>query len=206
MVFIGDDKQLAPYGSDDIQQLQSVFEFPHLRKRASFLNTQYRMPVVVGDFISRHVYGNQLKTVHNNNSNTACRFLDVKKGQEKKSGHSWVNESEIIVIAHLAGLYYKQGKQYRVVTPASLGRQVLQRNEEDYIIVSLVRSQGVGFLKNVRRTNVMLTRCKKSMIICTSRQFVTAGKAANTLVGMLAAVMGPEGWLDSRDIARGVLP
>jgi superfamily I DNA and/or RNA helicase len=79
-------------------------------------------------------------------------------------------------------------------------------NEEDHIIVSLVRSEGVGFLKNVRRTNVMLTRCKKSMIICTSRKFVTSGKAANTLVGKLATAMGPEGWLDSRDIVRGVLP
>jgi len=52
----------------------------------------------------------------------------------------------------------------------------------------------------------MLTRCKKSMIICTSRQFVTGGKAASTLVGKLAAAMGPEAWLDSRDILRGVLP
>ncbi|OAX42503.1 hypothetical protein K503DRAFT_348026 [Rhizopogon vinicolor AM-OR11-026] len=185
------------------------------------------MPVVVGNFISRHVYGNQLKTVHNNNNKTACRFLDVKKGQEKKSGHSWVNESEITVIIHLARLYHKYGRQYRVITPYDAQRSAIERqlelaglpwedkcfnvdsfqgNEEDYIIVSLVRSQGVGFLKNVRRTNVMLTRCKTSMIICTSRNFVTAGKAVNTLVGKLAAVMGSEGWLDSRDIARGVLP
>jgi len=79
-------------------------------------------------------------------------------------------------------------------------------NEEDHIIISLVRSDGVGFLKNARRTNVMLTRCKKSMIICTSRQFVTRGKATSTLVGKLAAAIGPEGWLDSRDILHGVLP
>ncbi|OAX30792.1 P-loop containing nucleoside triphosphate hydrolase protein, partial [Rhizopogon vinicolor AM-OR11-026] len=39
MVFIGDDKQLAPYGQDDIPQLQSLFEFPHLRKHAHFLDT-----------------------------------------------------------------------------------------------------------------------------------------------------------------------
>jgi hypothetical protein len=73
-------------------------------------------------------------------------------------------------------------------------------NEEDHIIVSLVRSEGIGFLKNVRRMNVMLTRCKKSMLICTNRKFVTAGEAANTLVGKLATAMGPEGWLDSHDI------
>ena len=79
-------------------------------------------------------------------------------------------------------------------------------SEEDHIIVSLVRTEGVGFLKNVRRMNVMLTRCKKSMIICTSRNFVMVGKAADTLVGKLAAAMGPEGWLGSRDILRGILP
>jgi hypothetical protein len=52
----------------------------------------------------------------------------------------------------------------------------------------------------------MLTRCKISMIICTSRKFVTSGKAADTLVGKLATAMGPEGWLDSRDIVHGILP
>jgi hypothetical protein len=40
----------------------------------------------------------------------------------------------------------------------------------------------------------------------TRRNFVIAGKAANTLVGKLATGMGPEGWLDSRDTLRGVLP
>jgi hypothetical protein len=51
----------------------------------------------------------------------------------------------------------------------------------------------------------MLTRCKKSMIICTSRDFVTNGEAADTLVGKLAAAMGPSGWLYSRDLDRGIL-
>ncbi|OJA13623.1 hypothetical protein AZE42_03977 [Rhizopogon vesiculosus] len=227
MVFIGDDKQLAPFGQDDVQQLQSVFEFPHLRQQACFLNTQYRMPVVVGDFISRHIYDHQLMTVHDISSRAACRFVDVKMGQENKSGHSWVNEQEIQVIIHLARLYSKLGRQYKVLTPydaqsVAIEKQLesedlpwedkcfnvdsFQGNEEDHIIVSLVRTEGVGFLKNVRRMNVMLTRCKKSMIICTSRNFVMAGKAADTLVGKLAAAMGPEGWLGSRDILRGVLP
>ncbi|KIK80188.1 hypothetical protein PAXRUDRAFT_15928 [Paxillus rubicundulus Ve08.2h10] len=40
LVFIGDDKQLPPYGQEDIPELRSVFEFPHLRKRALFLDTQ----------------------------------------------------------------------------------------------------------------------------------------------------------------------
>ncbi|KAJ7475948.1 hypothetical protein FB451DRAFT_263303 [Mycena latifolia] len=42
LVFIGDDKQLAPYGQGDVDSLQSVFEMKHLRKGAIFLDTQYR--------------------------------------------------------------------------------------------------------------------------------------------------------------------
>jgi regulator of nonsense transcripts 1 len=226
MVFIGDDKQLAPFGQDDIGQLRSVFEFPHLRKRAHFLNTQYRMPLVIGSFISRHVYGHKLMTVHDITSKAACRFLDIKRGQEQKSGKSWVNQQEIAVVIHLARIYNKQGRQYRILTPYDGQRSTIERqlelaklpwedkcfnvdsfqgNEEDHIIVSLVRTQGVGFLKNSRRTNVMLTRCKQSMIICTNRDFVTKGKATSTLVGQLALTMGPDSWLDGRDIVNGIL-
>ncbi|KAJ8597229.1 hypothetical protein M405DRAFT_804254 [Rhizopogon salebrosus TDB-379] len=226
MVFIGDDKQLAPHGQDEIPQLQSVFEFPHLRKRAHFLDTQYRMPVVIGSFISHHVYRDQLKTVHDIGRKTACRFLHVERSQEKKFGHSWTNEQEITAVTKLARLYYEHGKRYKIITPYDAQRNSIEKtlesagipcedkcfnvdsfqgNEEDHIIVSLVRSEGVGFLGNVRRTNVMLTRCKKSMVICTSRDFVTTGKAARTLVGKLAAAMGPEGWSYSRDLDRVTL-
>ena len=62
-------------------------------------------------------------------------------------------------------------------------------NESDYIIVSLVRSDKLGFLQENRRVNVMLTRCKKAMIICTNRAFVE-GVAKNTLVGKLQAAVG----------------
>ncbi|KAJ7285111.1 hypothetical protein C8J57DRAFT_1497964 [Mycena rebaudengoi] len=43
LVFIGDDKQLAPYGQGDIDSLKSVFEMEHLREGALFLDTQYRL-------------------------------------------------------------------------------------------------------------------------------------------------------------------
>ncbi|KAG2139120.1 P-loop containing nucleoside triphosphate hydrolase protein [Suillus bovinus] len=182
---------------------------------------QHRMPLVIGSFISRHVYTHQLlMTVHDITSNNACHFLDVKKGQQQKSGKSWINQQELYVVIKLARIYNNQGKQYRILTPYDGQRSAIegqlksaelpwedkcfnvdsfQGNEEDHIIISLVRTQGVGFLKNSRRTNVMLTRCKKSMIICTNRDFVTKGEAAGTLVGKLALTMGPDSWLDSPD-------
>lgn len=69
-------------------------------------------------------------------------------------------------------------------------------NEEDYIILSLVRSQKIGFMKEKRRVNVMLTRCKKGMIILTNRVFIE-GQAARSLVGGLAKAFGPGTWLES---------
>jgi len=57
-------------------------------------------------------------------------------------------------------------------------------NEEDYIVISLVRSTALGFLADLRRTNVMLTRCKKGMIICTSERFMRRA-GCRSLVGNL---------------------
>ncbi|KAG2074300.1 P-loop containing nucleoside triphosphate hydrolase protein [Suillus decipiens] len=130
MVFIGDDRQLAPFGQDDIGKLRSVFEYPHLRKRAHFLDTQYRMPLVIGNFISRHVYNQKLMTVHNVNNKAACRFLDVKRGQEQKAGHSWINQQEISVVIHLARIYHGQGKQFRIITPYDGQRSTIEKQLE----------------------------------------------------------------------------
>ncbi|KAG2139017.1 AAA domain-containing protein [Suillus clintonianus] len=183
------------------------------------------MPVVIGNFISHHVYDQKLRTMHEITSKTACRFLDVKTGREEKAGHSWINQKEISMVIHLARLYEIQGKKFKILTPYDAQRTTIeeqlksakllwedkcfnvdsfQGNEEDHTIISLVRSQGVGFLKNARRTNIMLTRCKMSMIICTNRDFVTKGAAARTLVGKLAATMCPESWPDSHNIINGI--
>ncbi|KAG1841688.1 P-loop containing nucleoside triphosphate hydrolase protein, partial [Suillus subalutaceus] len=129
MVFIGDDRQLAPFGQDDVGNLRSVFEFPHLRRRAHFLDTQYRMPLVIGRFISRHVYDHKLMTVHDNNNKAACRFLDVKRGQEQKAGKSW-EPQEISVVIHLARIYHGQGKQFRIITPYDGQRSTIEKQLE----------------------------------------------------------------------------
>ena len=45
-------------------------------------------------------------------------------------------------------------------------------NEDDYITICLVRTDSVGFLKDVPRVNVMLTHCRKGMIIYTNESFL----------------------------------
>ncbi|KAL4064429.1 P-loop containing nucleoside triphosphate hydrolase protein [Scleroderma citrinum] len=243
MVFIGDNKQLAPYGQEEIPELQSVFEFNHLLMKATFLDTQYRMPSIIGNFISYSVYDGKLRTCHRSIDRKACRFIDVKGGEENRHGHSWLNRGEAMVISRLAHLYQNQNKHYRIITPYDAQRTVIETalknvdlpwenrvfnvdsfqgllshlsigyscltntgNEGDHIIVSVVRSGSIGFLQNERRTNVMLTRCKQSMIICTSRAFMSSKQVSRTLVGRLAASLGPDAWIEGRDLLNGYLP
>jgi hypothetical protein len=108
---------VAPYGQEDIPELRSVFEWPHLKDNAVFLDTQCtfllppqvecradrspvvdRMPMVIGNFISRNVYNSKLRTKHDINTLTCCRFVDASDGKEFKKGVSWmvrVNESKL---------------------------------------------------------------------------------------------------------------
>jgi len=214
---------VAPYGQSDITDLKSIFEVPHLRERAVFLNTQYRMPIPIGNFISARVYGNKLKTSHDISSLESCRFIDVSNGQEQQKGHSWINERETDVVIALARNMKRLGRKFRIITPYDAQRSMLenalkvaklpwedkcfnidafQGNEEDYIIVSLVRSEKIGFLKEMRRVNVMLTRCKKGMVICTNRSFI-ANIASKSLVGKLAVTFGEDAWVSSTQVLHG---
>lgn len=223
LVFIGDDKQLAPYGYEQIKELESIFEKRHLRVDAILLDTQYRMPLAIGKFISKHVYEGRLKTNHSLTSPKTCRFVHVKGTQEERKGHSWVNYREAAMVISLSRLMKQLGWSFRIITPYDPQRSFIenelkreklphddkvfnvdsfQGNEADYIIVSLVRSgTKLGFLQEQRRANVMLTRCKKGMIICTSRPFVE-GVACDSLVGKLAETLGPEAWISSTRIAQ----
>lgn len=75
-------------------------------------------------------------------------------------------------------------------------------NEEDYIIISIVRHMGLGFLQDRRRTNVMLSRCKKGMYICTSQRYLKEG-GKDSMVAEMAQEFGEEAWLSVKDIEGG---
>ncbi|KAG6856897.1 hypothetical protein H0H87_012478 [Tephrocybe sp. NHM501043] len=226
MCFIGDDMQLPPFGQEDLQDLQSIFEVPHLRAHALFLNIQYRMPPQIGDIISELVYdakllSNPLHPV--TNTSIACYFIDIP-GHEERHENSFMNILECDATIILSQQLQMQQKAYQIITPYDGQRSTIeaemmqtpgldwknkcfnvdsfQGNEEDYIIISLVRSRDLGFLDNRRRTNVMLTRCKKGMYIITSHKFIS-GHGAATLVGELAERMGAEAWLKIKDLEEG---
>ncbi|KAF8969177.1 P-loop containing nucleoside triphosphate hydrolase protein [Flammula alnicola] len=188
---------------------------------------QHRMPTPIGAFISREVYKNRLKTRHSISDPQSCRFVDVSNGSEEAMGHSWKNTPEVDVAIAIARQLKRAGKPFRIITPYDPQRSLLenglkhaklpwedkcfnvdafQGNEDDYIIVSLVRSKKLGFLNDKRRVNVMLTRSRKGMIICTNRKFIE-GPAANTLVGKLLKSLGDSTWVEGRQVQfSGVRP
>jgi len=126
-------------------------------------------------------------------------------------------------VVQIARRYIREGKAFKIITPYDAQRNAIesalkaakltwedtvfnidsfQGNEEDHIIISIVRTKGPGFLKNHRRTNVMLSRCKKSMMICTNREFLQNAHAAETLIGQLAKEHVPKtGWVTLEALA-----
>jgi len=126
-------------------------------------------------------------------------------------------------VVRIARRYVQEGKAYKVITPYDAQRNEIegalkvanltwentvfnvdsfQGNEADHIIISIARTVRPGFLKNHRRTNVMLSRCKKSMMICTNRLFLQNAQVAGTLVGQLAQEHVPNtGWVTLEALA-----
>ncbi|EPQ54165.1 hypothetical protein GLOTRDRAFT_21752, partial [Gloeophyllum trabeum ATCC 11539] len=173
----------------------------------------------IGDnkhFISQHVYEGKLQSNPEHPvTKSTCFFIDVDRAEEKAKDTSWMNPMECQVAAFIARHLEERKLNYRVITPYDAQRSVLethfkehgltwkdkcfnvdsfQGNEDDYIILSLVRTRDIGFLQDLRRTNVMLTRCRRGMFICTSRAFME-GAGATTLVGQMVAELGEDAWL-----------
>ncbi|KAE9397707.1 P-loop containing nucleoside triphosphate hydrolase protein [Gymnopus androsaceus JB14] len=124
--FFGDPKQLPPFGQEKAKTLQSIFEIKHLRAISYFLDTQYRMPVPLGNFISAHVYKQRLKSQHDITDYSCVRFVNTPRGVEEKRGTSWVNSEEVSTIVHLVRHYY-HSKKFCIITPYDPQRSFIQK-------------------------------------------------------------------------------
>ncbi|KAF9007469.1 AAA domain-containing protein, partial [Cyathus striatus] len=188
---------------------------------------QYRMPPQLGQFISKVVYEDKLQSNPYHpikNTMISCYIVDVVHGKElKTSTGSYMNDEEKMVTIQIAQHLQNSGKKYKIITPYEGQTTAIQEemktegldwgdkcfnvdsfqgNEEDYIIISLVRSQELGFLSSFCRTNVMLTRCKKGMFIVTSENFLL-GAGADSLVGQLVHNIPTEGLINMADVKDG---
>jgi len=133
---------------------------------------------------------------------------------------------------HLVKHYYKK-KKFCVITPYDAQRNLLQRalkseslpsdnvynvdsfqgNEAEYILLSIVRTQKPGFLTSQNRVNVMLTRCKRGLIIVSNRSFIHLPSVQDTLLGKMCTYWEREfgegrTWRSANDVMnkRAILP
>ncbi|KAG1747232.1 P-loop containing nucleoside triphosphate hydrolase protein [Suillus paluster] len=126
--FIGDDKQLPPYGQEDIQDLKSIFEVKHLKDHAIFLNTQYRMPPQIGGFISAAIYDSLLESNPQHpitNERMACHFINIPS-EEQPHGTSWKNLGECQTIICIATMLQAKKKHFRIITPYDAQRSTIE--------------------------------------------------------------------------------
>ncbi|KAG9019604.1 hypothetical protein FRB90_012450, partial [Tulasnella sp. 427] len=179
-----------------------------------------RMPNEIGTFVSVVMYNRQLRSNHAYNiSGFDCvKFVDVAVGEEEVEGTSWVNKDEAEAIVQLVRNYYSD-LAFVVITPYDSQRKLIEKklesdglpgkgkcfnvdsfqgNEEDYVLISCVRTSKTGFLDLHNRINVMLTRAQRGMVIVTKREFVRR-IAKNTLVGRLSQTWGNKTDLDAED-------
>ncbi|KAH9856811.1 hypothetical protein C2E23DRAFT_721458 [Lenzites betulinus] len=98
----GDPKQLPPFGKETAQEMKTIYDFKHLKGAGYFLNIQYRMPVPLGEFISKTVYDGKLKSEHKITDWSAVSFVDVRKGREEKVGSSWKVRLYTLYLFHAA--------------------------------------------------------------------------------------------------------
>ncbi|KAI0712798.1 P-loop containing nucleoside triphosphate hydrolase protein [Cerioporus squamosus] len=112
----GDPKQLPPYGQETAPQMKTIFDIKHLKPSAYFLNTQYRMPIPLGQFISEEVYNSKLKSVHKISEKSCVSFVDVRKGQEQSVGSSWRNIEEVHAVVNVVKNYYRS-LDFSIITP-----------------------------------------------------------------------------------------
>ncbi|OCH94374.1 P-loop containing nucleoside triphosphate hydrolase protein [Obba rivulosa] len=127
--FIGDNKQLPPFGQEEIEDIQSIFEVSHLHSNAILLNVQYRMPPQIGDIISDAVYNGQLQSnpLHPvKDDQHACYFVDIEQDQEIQDLFSYKNYAQCKVILQLAARLQSEGKSYRIITPYEAQRNLLE--------------------------------------------------------------------------------
>jgi superfamily I DNA and/or RNA helicase len=102
LVLVGDPQQLAPYGTDDNQSLNSTYEVVKRGVRPIFLDVNRRIPLPIAEVSSAISYGGRLNT-HPTKTipvGDCCKWLDVQ-GKEVKDGDSKSNLDEIEAIVKL---------------------------------------------------------------------------------------------------------
>lgn len=160
--------------------------FEKLDLKTFILDTQYRSTNDLISFSNSFFYNNQIKS-----QNIDCfKFFDnnsilfIDTASTEKGKFSKFNEIEAKIVKEcLDKLCFSLTKNTTVLCPYNAQVEYLksmiegvrittidnfQGQEDDLIILSLVRSNmdsHIGFMNDLKRLNVAITRCKKGMIV-----------------------------------------
>jgi superfamily I DNA and/or RNA helicase len=191
LILCGDPQQLpATVLSPEAQQLglnKSLLERIQEAKPLIRLKTQYRMDLAIQDLINGHFYDGEL-IAYDEAAAGLVSFIDMAgygdgEMQDEDSG-SYYNVAEIDVIekvlesdnleptncfilspysAQVKRLQERLGRAWHISTVDSI-----QGQETDTVIISCTRSnesQAIGFLADLRRMNVALSRAEHRIIL-----------------------------------------
>jgi tetratricopeptide (TPR) repeat protein len=223
-VLVGDHKQLPPVEDQEIKDKipqddknlqqwleKSLFEYLFEQKTTPdthtvMLNTQYRMPKMIADFISKQFYDNKYYTgfesshTHPFFPHTPMVFIDTVHENDRREKRvsqadgGYTNKLEARLIANLALAYEATKTNWGIIVPykkqAERIRSELQHRqpaftedelisnvatvdsfqgkEREVIIYGFTRSNSegnIGFLKELRRLNVSLTRARFQLLM-----------------------------------------
>ncbi|KAI8980183.1 P-loop containing nucleoside triphosphate hydrolase protein [Trametes punicea] len=196
LCMIGDDKQLPPHASENDENMMSIFEIEHLHSSRLFLNTQYRMPPLIGDIVSEVIYDSQLRSNPHHpvqHDTPSCWFVHVEDSQEKRYETSWHNPAERAIVLKIADKLQTEGKNYAIITPYDPQRKALEDEMKEAGLIWQDKCFNVDSFQGNERDVIIVSL--RGMYIVTSWNFIFE-KAANTLVGRMAAAWGDEVWVN----------
>ncbi|KAM0673348.1 hypothetical protein GVAV_003037 [Gurleya vavrai] len=191
-ILAGDPFQLGPV---ILSNSSDKTLFDRINVKTIFLNEQYRMYEKLISFSNSFFYKNKIISSTKEeflflNENNIF-FIDTINSFYSESilNQSRVNEKEAQIIIRILSFLRKNHKNMSigVISPYSAQTELIknlikdfnldlqistvdsfQGQEKDIIIFSLVRSnddEEIGFLEEIRRTNVAITRCKKGLFV-----------------------------------------
>ncbi|TBU03752.1 AAA domain-containing protein [Hamiltosporidium magnivora] len=194
-ILVGDPYQLGPTVKSETVELKSTFFDRICSTPTFFLNEQYRMSKLLISFSNSYFYSNRIisskKTKFKFFNRSEILFIDTSNhnSKESKLNSSIKNTFEAEITIKI--IKYLESKQniydVGIITPYSqqafLIKDILpkvsfpiqvstvdafQGQEKGIIILNFVRAnkqQEIGFLSDLKRTNVALTRCIHGLII-----------------------------------------
>lgn len=194
LVLAGDHFQLPPTvlsrDADKLGLGKSLLEIAASSvSEQVLLDTQYRMLSPIAGFASAYFYGGRLKTPeHFQGEANSIHFIDTAgTGFEEEAGSegsSLINTGELQLVNQLMEIEQLKASDVAFISPyaaqVALASTFLpqlariatidsfQGQEHHTIIISLVRSNeqaSIGFLEDVRRMNVAMTRAKKKLYV-----------------------------------------